>query len=184
VPVENDRSIVFPRFFEHDAVEVGAGSGAYELNGAVLRAVMIAANDRFPPGTRKRPCWETPEAQRYRVIRQGTTIFVRIDEELEFCGLRYVSLDTGVTYAISTEGRILRRVFDGQPDQPLYAETPDAGGLARPSASGEPPVVDSSQDAPSRSQAPEGRDGGSNSSHPIPPPAAPAIMDGGTAGVP
>jgi hypothetical protein len=65
-------------------------------------------------------------AHRYRVIRQGDTIFVRIDDNPEFCGVRYVSLGTGVPYAISAEGRILRRVFDGQADQ-LPAAVTDGG---------------------------------------------------------
>ncbi len=164
VPVENDRSIVFPRFFEHSAVEVGAGGTAFELDGVVLRAVMIAANDFLPPGSRNRPCVQTQEAHRYRVIRQGDILFVRIDDNPEFCGLRYVSLDTGVTYAISAEGRILRRVFDDQPDQPQSLPT-DAG-----------------QSVPSRSLAPEDHDGGAPSSRSMPPPAAApaAITDGGT----
>jgi hypothetical protein len=184
VPVGDDRSIVFPRFFEHSAVAVGAGGAAYELDGVMLRAVMIAANDFLPPGSRKRPCVETQEAHRYRVIRQDNIIFVRIDENLEFCGLQYVSLDTGVTYAISAEGRILRRVFDGQSDQPLYAESPDAGGQGSPTASGESPTGDAGQSVPSRSLAPEAQDGGAPSSAPMSPPAAPAITDGGTPGVP
>ncbi|HEX8436599.1 hypothetical protein [Archangium sp.] len=170
VPVENDRSIVFPRFFEHSAVEVGAGGAAYELDGVVLRAVMRAANDFLPPGNGKRPCVKTQEAHRYRVIRQGNIIFVRIDENLEFCGLQYVALDTGVTYAISAEGRILRRVFDGQPDQPLYAETPDAGGQGCPTSGGEFPAVDAGQRIPSRSLVPEEQDGGTPSSGLMPTP--------------
>jgi hypothetical protein len=182
VPVENDRSIVFPRFFEHSAVEVGAGGTAFELDGVVLRAVMIAANDFLPPGSRNRPCVQTQEAHRYRVIRQGDILFVRIDDNPEFCGLRYVSLDTGVTYAISAEGRILRRVFDEQPDQPRYAETPDAGGQGIPMSSGESLPTDAGQSVPSRSLAPEERDGGAPSSRSMPPPAAApaAITDGGT----
>jgi hypothetical protein len=116
VPVEDDRSIVFPPFFEQTAVEVGAQGAPYELEGVVLQAIMIAANDFLPPGTKERPCWDRQEAHRYRVIRQGDVIFVRIDEDPAFCGGGYVPLDSGVKYAISTDGRILRRVVDGEPE--------------------------------------------------------------------
>src|SRR6185503_8347397 len=78
VPVDNDRSIVFPSFFEDPAVRVGAGVEPYELDGVVLRAIMIATVDFLRPGTKEQPCWGSPEAHRYRVIRQENVIFVRI----------------------------------------------------------------------------------------------------------
>jgi hypothetical protein len=133
-PLGNDRSIVFPHF--HDAVEVGAGATPYELDGVVLKAIMIAMNDYVRPNGREQVCWESPEAHRYRVIRTENIIFVRVDEDLEFCGLRYLSLDSGAEYAISLDGRILRRVFDGglerdfAPDggsAPVDPAPPDAG---------------------------------------------------------
>lgn len=147
VPVEDDRSIVFPQFFEQTAVEVGAQDAPYELEGAVLQAIMIAANDFLPPGIKERPCWNRQEAHRYRVIRQGSVIFVRIDEDPAFCGGGYVPLDSGAKYAISTDGRILRRVVDGEPEPPLAPTASDAGRppalreLSNPSASdaGPPP---------------------------------------------
>jgi hypothetical protein len=116
VPIENDPSIRFPRFFEHTPVKLGAQGELFELDGVLLQALMIAANHRFPHETQDQPCLRRREAHQYRVIRRGDIIFVRIDQDLEFCGLDYViSLDSGVTYAISTNGRILRRVFDGEP---------------------------------------------------------------------
>jgi hypothetical protein len=127
VPVENDRSIVFPQFFEQAAVEVGAQGAPYELGGVVLQAIMIAANDFLPPSAKERPREDRQEAHRYRVIRQGNVIFIRIDEDPAFCGGGYVPLDSGAKYAISTDGRILRRVVDGEPEFPLEAATPDAG---------------------------------------------------------
>lgn len=127
VPIENDRSIVFPQFFEQDAIEVGAKAEPYELDGVVLRAISLAANDFLPPSAQERPCQDRPEAHRYRVIRKGDIIFVRIDEDAAFCGGGYVSLDSGAKYAISTDGRILRRVVDGEPEGPFEPQTPDAG---------------------------------------------------------
>jgi hypothetical protein len=126
IPLEEDSSITFPRFFDRSSIEVGADGGPYELDGTVLRAVMIAANDFLPPGGRKQACWDRQEAHRYQIIRQGNIIFVRIDDDLESCGLQYVSLDTGATYAISIDGRILRRMFDGQPGG-QGPDTPDGG---------------------------------------------------------
>lgn len=134
VPVEDDRSIVFPQFFEQTAVEVGAQGAPYEMEGVVLQAIMIAANDFLPPSAKERPCWDRQEAHRYRVIRQGNVIFVRIDEDPASCGGGYVPLDSGAKYAISTDGRILRRVVDGEPEGPLEPATPDAG---KPPAPGE-----------------------------------------------
>jgi hypothetical protein len=116
VVLENDPSIVFPRLFEHTPVQVGGAGEVYELDGVVLRALMIAANHRFPSASQELPCSRKREAHQYRVIRRGDIVFVRIDQDLEFCGLDYIiSLDSGVTYAISTDDRILRRVFDGEP---------------------------------------------------------------------
>lgn len=51
-PVENDISIIFPDFPERDVVDVGAPGQPYELDGEMLRAVMIAANDFLPPGAK------------------------------------------------------------------------------------------------------------------------------------
>jgi hypothetical protein len=127
VPLENDRSIAFPQFFADAAVMVGAGEKLYELDGVVLRAVSIAANDFLPPGDEEQPCWMRQEAYRYRVIRQGDIIFVRIMEDPEHCGMQYVSVDTGAKYAISSDGRILRRIIGAEPEAPLGPKVPDAG---------------------------------------------------------
>jgi hypothetical protein len=117
VAVENGPSIAFPPFFAYSSIEVGAPGQAYVLDGATLQAIRIAIDDFLPPGGKERPCWNRPETQRYRVIRQGDIIFVRIDEDPEACGMQYVPLDTGVRYAISTDGRILRRLLDGEPEE-------------------------------------------------------------------
>lgn len=109
VPRGNDTSIVVPHFLQ-PAIEVGAGEQMYELEGAVLRALVIAANDHRPPGEEDLPCMYRQERQRYRLIRQGDVIFVGIEEDPEACGLQYIPLHSGVTYAISADGRILRRV--------------------------------------------------------------------------
>jgi hypothetical protein len=149
VPIENDRSIVFPQFFEQDAIEVGAKAEPYELEGVVLQAISIAANDFLPPSTKERPCGDRPEAQRYRVIRQGSIIFVRIDEDPAFCGGGYVSLDSGAKYAISTDGRILRRVVDGEPEGPFEPQRPDVGILRTPDEASSSSAGDAGPQPPS-----------------------------------
>jgi hypothetical protein len=184
VPVESDKSIVFPQFFDQPPINIGAESGLYQLDGVVLRAIMIAANDFLPPPSDKeQPCWRRWEAQHYRVIRQGDIIFVRIDDNLEFCGLSYISLDTGVEYAISTSGRILRRIFDDEPSGLLSPATPDAGTRPIPntppasiagSPLGEPPLL-----LPA-----EPSDGGIAPANPVPSPAPPSVADGGPSELP
>jgi hypothetical protein len=37
-------------------------------------------------------------------------------------------LDSGAKYAISTDGRILRRVLDGHPENPVGTSAPDDDG--------------------------------------------------------
>ncbi|WP_157823969.1 hypothetical protein [Melittangium boletus] len=152
LPVEDDPSIVFPHFFDRPAVDVGTSGEMFALDGVVLRAIRVAADDFLPPGREKRACWHSQEAHRYQVIRQGRVIFVRIDEDLESCGLQYVSLDTGVTYAISEEGRILRRVFDAQAEAlpPSALITDERGAL--PEDAGTPLAVDAGDEDGGASQ--------------------------------
>ncbi len=124
-PIENDPSIVFPPFFAYPTNEVGAKAETYVLDGAVFQAIQIATNDFLPSSDKERPCWDRPESQRYRIIRQGDIIFVRIDDNPEACGMDYIALDTGARYAISVDGRILRRLIDGEPEGPLGPEMPE-----------------------------------------------------------
>jgi hypothetical protein len=116
-PVEEDTSIRFPEFHAQLATMVGESGQPYELDGAMLRALTLAANDFIPPDGRERPCWERQEAFSYRVIRQDNVIFVRISPDPAACEPRTLSLDGGARYAISTDGRILRRLFGGEPDR-------------------------------------------------------------------
>lgn len=154
VSVGNDRSIIFPNFFEHSPTKVGSEQQAYELDGTLLRAIRIAADDFLPPGGDDQPCWDRQEAHRYRVIRQGDIIFVRITEDVDYCGLSYVSVDSGAKYAISTDGRILRRLVGAEPENPSTPQTPDAGVPGASSESGLSPLQ---QPAPPDA----GTDGGS-----------------------
>lgn len=127
LPVENDPAVAFPPFFTDSAVAVGTGEKPYELDGTLLRALTIAVHDFLPSANEDPPCWRRPEAYRYRVIRQGTIIFIRILEDPDFCGSQYIAVDTGAKYAISTDGRILRRLIGAEPETPGSPHVRDAG---------------------------------------------------------
>lgn len=133
---EDDPSIVFPQFFEQSAVEVGAQGGTYELDGATLQALTLAANDFLPPNAKRPACWDLQASHRYRVIRQAKVIFVRIDEDPAACGQQAPAMHSGASYAISEDGRILRSLIDGQPDGALRPEGPDAGDVGVPAEPG------------------------------------------------
>jgi hypothetical protein len=116
---EEDKSIVMPDFYDRFPVIVGKQDQLYELDGVTLRALAVAFNDFLPPATKARDCWDTPEAHQLRVIRRGDIIFVEISANPEACGRSMILFDYGAEYAISVDGRILRRRFDGEPNGPL-----------------------------------------------------------------
>lgn len=118
VPVGNDTSIRFPDFSAQEATVVGEAHAPYQLDGVTLRAIMIAANDYIPPGTQapEDDCLFRQDTQLYRVIRQGDIIFVSVSWNSSSCVPRAYPLDGGARYAISTDGRILRRLVGIEPD--------------------------------------------------------------------
>jgi len=161
VPVEDDRTVVFPQFFDRAVGPVGMEGELYEVDGVMLRAVMIAANDFLPPGAKNPSCPNRQEAQSYRVIRQGNIIFVYVYENEAYCGGSSLALDSGAKYAISTDGRILRRVLDGHPDEGAWGvEATDAGSRKVPSRPGVTPAYDSIWNKPPRATTQETQDGG------------------------
>ncbi|WP_147446981.1 hypothetical protein [Corallococcus sp. CA054B] len=121
----NDASIEFPQFFEQTAVEAGADGRTVELSGSVLRALDIAAADFLGPQDANTPCVDRRESHRYRVIQRQGVIFIRIDEDPRACGLNVPALHSGAQYAVGSDGRLLRRLRDGEPDESL--EATDAG---------------------------------------------------------
>jgi len=148
----------------------------------MLRALMIAANDYLPSGGKSRPCEYRQEAQHYRVLREGNIIFVYIYENNEYCGYPAPALDSGVKYAISTDGRILRRLFDIQPEDPseLIIDF-DAGGWVPSSRPGISPEFDARWNRPDAGTWPG--DGGPALPS-APPPMPPPQVDGGSSGTP
>jgi hypothetical protein len=85
------------------------------LDGEVLRALMIVTNDLFPPDTSKLDlsCRMRQQAHTFRFTRRDDIIFVYVNEDLAYCGRKTHAMDSGAKYAISKDGRILRRVIDG-----------------------------------------------------------------------
>lgn len=181
VPVGDDRTIVFPSFFERAASPVGGEGALYELDGVTLRAVMIAANDFLPPGAKNPACPNRQEAQSYRVLRQGDILFVYVYENEAYCGGSSLSLDSGAKYAISTDGRILRRVLDGHPEEGAPAfEGTDAGPRKVPSRPGVTPAYDSVWNPPPPDVMSGAQDGGVGNGGSAPPaPRGDGGVDGG-----
>ncbi len=169
VPVTDDRAITFPQFFEHDAISVGALGGANELDGETLKAVTIAANDYLPTSGPDDPCWRRREAQLFRVIRQKNIIFIYIHENFTYCGRTYPATESGIKYAISTDGRILRRIIDAQEGGLVGAENikSDAGFIGEPGTS---PTFEALFNTPAVSGPSDGGADGGVSSGPSPSP--------------
>jgi hypothetical protein len=127
-PSENDVSIIFPVSTGQGLVTVGERGMTYQLDGEVLRALRIVEQDLFPPGGAERPCWAKPEAHTYRFTRQGDIIFVYVEEDLAYCHRQVPAMDSGAKYAISVDGRILRRVVGSEPDHGVWRlRTPEGG---------------------------------------------------------
>jgi hypothetical protein len=129
-PVQNDKSIIFPLSVGQGLVEVEARKATYDLlDGEVLRALMVAANDYIPPGISNPPCWARHEALTYRFTRREDIIFVYVGENFAYCGRELRPIHSGAQYAISKDGRILRRIIDGiDDDHGVWSlKTPDGG---------------------------------------------------------
>ncbi|NOK12918.1 hypothetical protein [Corallococcus exercitus] len=141
---EEDPSITFPRFFAQPAVSLATEGTVYELDVDTLRALTVATRDLLPPQDATVSCGSRWESQQYRVVRQGDVIFIRIDEDPRACGRTQPALDSGASYAIHRDGRILRRLIDGQPDGSRpgdagVSSTPGEPGAASPGALGDGP---------------------------------------------
>lgn len=95
------------------------------VDGASLQALRVATGDFFPPSSKPQACADTLAAHKFKVSRRGDIIFVQISQDPEACGWRGFRLDGAVRYAISLDGRILRRVLDGE--EPEEAIPDDAG---------------------------------------------------------
>jgi hypothetical protein len=145
--VEDDKSIVFPDFFKGGVSREGQ---PYLLDGVTLRALLVASEDFFPPDSKERPCWEKQEGHDYRVIRQADLVFIYIYVSPERCARKFLTFDAGAKYAISADGRILRRVFEGEPAGPPESLNSDAGVQKPSSEPGLSSIIQTPEDEPSR----------------------------------
>ncbi|MFY0564457.1 hypothetical protein ACN28E_11450 [Archangium lansingense] len=139
------------------------------IDGPTLRALQVAVSDFFPGWGPPRACIDTPEAHKYYAVRRGERIYVAILQDPSYCGREHSSLDSGVRYAISVDGLILRRLLDGEPE----LDTPGDGGFEEGSSEpvsldGGTPAIDVTVPPEARTSFPVSASGGS------PPP------DGGT----
>lgn len=122
---------MFPEFHGSPALVMGEHGKTYALDGLMLRALMVAANDFIPSAAEPRPCWASLEAQEFQVIRQADRVFVSIYVNPAHCGHPVTLLDAGAKYAISEDGRILRRVLGSETGAPATPPSPDAGKVFR-----------------------------------------------------
>lgn len=129
--MHEESSIVFPEFHGSPTIVMGEHGKTYALDGVMLRALMVAANDFIPPAAEARPCWASVEAHEFQVIRQADRVFVSIYVDPTHCGYQVAMLDAGAKYAISADGRILRRVLGSATGAPASAPNPDAGKVFR-----------------------------------------------------
>jgi hypothetical protein len=83
-----------------------------DIDGHLLQAIRIAADDFLNPDPSDLPCRSQQTSHEYQAKREGDMIFVRITFNPESCGMSYGLLDGGITYAISVDGRILRKSTD------------------------------------------------------------------------
>ncbi|RYZ42310.1 MAG: hypothetical protein EOO71_08475 [Myxococcaceae bacterium] len=126
-PLVNDTSIAFPSFFEQPAMQVGSKGVPVELSGTVLRAVELAADDFLGPQNADTPCTDRRESHRYKVVQRQGVLFIRIDEDPQACGLTIPGLHSGAQYAAGSDGTLLRRLRDGEPDSTWTHTDTDAG---------------------------------------------------------
>jgi hypothetical protein len=164
-PLEQDPSIAFPDSFGSAPV-VGRTGKPYALDGATLQALMVATRDWLPSAPKDAPCWSRADAYVYQVLRQGDVIFIEMHADPAACAGQFLMLDSGVRYAISSDGRILRRLQTGEPEWREQARVPADAGVSEGSReldlSGvvEAPPVTPSQRGPWMRQDGGTRDGG------------------------
>jgi hypothetical protein len=122
---KQDTSIVFPKLFEEESIVLGKPGVNYNMDGASLQALMVAVNDFLPRTSPYEPCWSKPSAHRFLITRRGDIIFIDIYADIFACDWKLLGMDYGARYAISLDGRILRRLAEGEPDGSPPAPPPE-----------------------------------------------------------
>jgi hypothetical protein len=93
--------------------------GDVNLEGAAFKALRVAIED-FKPRNRKPPtdttqaCFDDEAAFDFQVQRRGDLFFITATTISERCDPLGVYVDGGIRYIISKNGRILRKLYDGQ----------------------------------------------------------------------
>lgn len=182
-PLMGGLSINFPEFHDQPAIQVGETSAPYQLDGVMLRALMIAANDFIPPNSEERQCLFRQESQFYRVIRQGDIVFVQISYNPAACETKFGVLDGGARYAISTDGQILKRLIGIEPDG-FPHEEPSGESIPVPDSMVGSSLAEPNWDALPPSVRRRMQDAGMEPSSPGPDPSASSdggvpVVDGG-----
>lgn len=98
-----------------------------DVDGYTLQAIRVAADDFLDPDPNVVPCRAKQVSHSYQARREGDIIFVRIDFKPANCGREFGVLDGGATYAVSVDGRILRRFIDGMVPYEEKRAPPDTG---------------------------------------------------------
>jgi hypothetical protein len=180
-----DESIKFPKALQSGGAILGKTNEKLIIDGAIVQAIMIAAKDFIPPSSGGDDCFTKPGDFDYDVFRDGDIIFVEISPNYYSCERGPWPMDWGAKYAISTDGRILRRAPSDEPDEPgeeiPSPSSPDAGengdgGSRRlydlPDLA---PMISGPVDNPPFFARPEWQ-----AQHPWPPSRKPPSPDGGT----
>lgn len=123
---EYDESIRFPKALPSGGIRFGRTNERLLLDGEIIQAIMVAAKDFIPTSSRSN-CFTKPSDFFYGVLREGDIIFVSISPDYFSCERGPLPMDWGAKYAISNDGRILRRADDEEPDEPAPSSAPDAG---------------------------------------------------------
>ncbi|KFE63204.1 hypothetical protein DB31_2797 [Hyalangium minutum] len=131
-PADEVPSIKVPQLLGVKATPVGVQDTLYRLDGTTVRALAIATQDFFSSSGQGKECWQNAGGHRYELFQQEGITFVHISADLVNCWQEFAPMDYGVTYAISAEGRILRRISSGEPDDPYRLPVLDSGGATVP----------------------------------------------------
>lgn len=126
-PADEAPSLQVPQLLGVKATPVGEQGALYRLDGTTVRALTVATQDFFSASGQGKECWQNTEGHRYELFQQDGVTFVHITANFATCWQKFAPMDYGVTYAISAEGRILRRIFTGEPDDPYRLPVSDAG---------------------------------------------------------
>ena len=109
-PEQQDTGLELPLFNASDP-------GKVVTEGVVLQAIRVAADDFLGRDRADEACWDKQAAYTYQTLQRDDIVFVRIDYNPASCGEKFHSLDSGATYAIGKDGRLLRRLLDGEPQR-------------------------------------------------------------------